>query len=64
MNSLKINKFIDNYKPIKNKKLKVNKKSNDLLNEEQKNKIINNTLEYINCIISIFENHKIDYTLY
>ena len=64
MNTCQINKFIKNYKDIENDILEVVKKSNELLNEEQKIKTVNKTLENINYIISIYEGHKMDYTLY
>ena len=64
MNTSQINKFIEKYKPVNIDKLEVNKKSIDILNREQKIKIINNTLEYINYLIAIFENDKIEYILY
>jgi len=64
MNTSQINKFIEKYKPVNIDKLEVNKKSIDILNREQKIKIINNILKNINCIIAIFENDKIEYILY
>lgn len=64
MNTSKINKFITDYKPVNIDKLEVNKKSIDILNREQKIKIINNILKNINYLIAIFENDKIEYILY
>lgn len=63
ISSCKINKFIKNYKHIENDLLELNKKSNELLNEQQKIKSINKHNEYINYIISIYENKQIDYSL-